>query len=484
MSIVNVTQDDLKENEIACTNLIRHYNAVKLATGKQPMYSIYTYGCQLNESDSEKLCGVLEQIGFERTENDSEADFIIFNTCAIRENAEDRLFGNLGELKRIKKANKNLIIAVCGCMMKVSENVDRIKKSFNYVDIVFDPQQIHLLPTFLWKHIETSKQNIEVGDLDYIVEDDLIPVKRARKFRAFVPIMYGCNNFCTYCIVPYTRGRERSRDFDSIVSELEDLAKQGYKEVMLLGQNVNSYSSPDGKTFPDLLRRAAQIDGFSRVRFMSSHPKDISDEVIDIMAEYPNIEKHLHLPLQSGSDRILKRMNRTYDSEKYLRTAMRFRELVPEGTISTDIIVGFPGETEEDFEDTLKMVEKVRYDSAFTFQYSVRPGTPAARFEDQVPHDVVTERFGRLLKLQNDIVFESNKKEIGNTLEVLIEGKSSTADDILSGRTKNNRLVNFTMPEELKEAGKSSEDYEGRICMVKITSARPFSIDGEMVSIE
>ena len=324
--------------------------------------------------------------------------------------------------------------------------------------------------------INSRKQLINISDSDYIAEDKFIPIARQRKFRALVPIMYGCNNFCTFCIVPYTRGRERSRDFDEVVNELKELAAQGYKEVMLLGQNVNSYAG-NGKTFPDLLRAASEIEGFSRIRFMSSHPKDISDEVIDIMASCDNIENHLHLPVQSGSDRLLKLMNRPYTREKYLRIVDRFRTLVPDGSLSTDIIVGFPGET-------MSIVRECRYDSAFTFQYSVRPGTRAASMPDQVPKKVVTARFQRLLELQNDLAFKSNQNKIGKTEEVLIEGESSTAPDILTGRTRSNHLINFTIPEDKRIEGLQSSDYEGRLAMVKFTHARPYSVDGVLESFK
>lgn len=495
MAIINLNKDDLSRIDSAKKSLKNHFSGLSSDLNRPMYYYIHTYGCQLNESDSEKMIGTLEEIGLQAG-NEDEADVIVFNTCAIRENAEDRLFGNLGAFKARKRENKNLLIIVCGCMMKLQENVDRIRNSFPYVDIVFDPQQIHNLPLFILDKIGRKKQLIDITEEDFIVEDNLMPVKRARKFRALVPIMYGCNNFCTYCIVPYTRGRERSRDFNQIIDELKELASNGYKEVMLLGQNVNSYGKGEGydKSFSDLLRAAAEIDGFSRVRFMTSHPRDLSDEVIDIMASYKNMETHLHLPVQSGSDNVLKAMNRHYTRDQYLRTALKFRERLPEGSISTDIIVGFPGETEEDFLDTLDVVNQVKYDSAFTFQYSKRPGTKAAVCPNQIPQDVVTERFGRLLELQNDYVFKSNQAKVGKVEEVLIEGESSTAKDILTGRTRSNHLVNFTIPEDFTLNGKlispsnvcsgvTSDSFEGKLCNVRITHARPFSIDGVMESI-
>ena len=484
MAIIKVGKEDLKNRDSALNELREYFSGLSASKGRKITYSVRTYGCQLNESDSEKLCGMLESMGLTEYEGDKTADVVIFNTCAVRENAEDRLFGNLGIIKSDRKNDKDMIVAVCGCMTMVEKNVDKIRKSFPYVDLVFDPQHIHLFPVYLRDSLRRKKQLVNISADDYIVDDSLVPIARKRKFRALVPIMYGCNNFCTYCIVPYARGRERSREVGEIIEELEILADQGYKEVMLLGQNVNSYKSSEGDRFPALLKAASSIKGFSRIRFMSSHPKDISDEIIEIMASSSNIETHLHLPLQSGSDRILKLMNRPYDITDYLKTVHYFRKMVPDGSLSTDIIVGFPGETEDDFKRTLDVVSECAFDSAFTFQYSPRPGTKAALMEDQIPHDVVTERFGRLLDLQNDLAYKSNLAKVGKTEEILIEGMSSTAPDILTGRTMSNHLINFTIPDSLKIEGKSADDYEGMLCDVKFTSARPYSVDGEMVKLK
>lgn len=481
MAIVSVNENDLLVRDSALVELKEYFSALASRKGRNITFKIRTYGCQLNEADSEKLTGMLESIGLTECKEDEVGDIVVFNTCAVRENAEDRLFGNLGIIKSEAKADKDMIVAVCGCMMKVSENVEKIKKSFPYVDIVFDPQQIHLFPVFLRDSLRRKKQLVNISSEDYIVDDSLVPISRKRKFRALVPIMYGCNNFCTYCIVPYARGRERSRDFESIISELKELEANGYKEIMLLGQNVNSYKGNNGETFVDILKAASKMTGFSRVRFMSSHPKDISDEVIDIMSCSNNIETHLHLPLQSGSNRVLKLMNRPYTVEKYLSTVEEFRKKVPNGSISTDIIVGFPDETEEDFQGTLDVVSKVKYDSAFTFQYSIRPGTVAASMKNQIPADVVKERFGRLVELTNKFAYESNQAKVGLTEEVLIEGGSNTASDILTGRTKSNHLINFTIPDNLKKPDFSADDYEGMIGMVHFTHARPYSVDGELV---
>ena len=485
MAIIKTTEKDQLDFESSMNELKEYFSQLSSRKGRSLTYNVLTYGCQLNESDSEKLSGMLSGMGLEASSGGEldDADVIVFNTCSIRENADRHLFGNLGVFKTLKKNDRDVIIAICGCMMKVPENVAKIKKSYPFVDLVFDPQQLHRFPMLLRDSIRSKKQLVNIAVDDYIAEDSYFPIDRKRKFRALVPIMYGCNNFCTYCIVPYARGRERSRSFDEIVRELAELASQGYKEVMLLGQNVNSYKGEDGKTFADILRAASDFKEFSRVRFMSSHPKDLSDEVIDIMATRPNVEKHLHLAMQSGSDKVLKDMNRPYTISRFLEIADTFRSKVEGGSLTTDIIVGFPGETEEDFVQTLDAVEKARFDAAFTFQYSARPGTKAATYENQIPQDVVTERFGRLMEYTNRYAEESNMRLVGKTMEVLIEGISKAGDMTFSGRTITNHLVNFTIPEELGiDIG---GDYlEGRLCEVRIDHARPYSVDGVLVSLK
>ena len=485
MAIIKTTEKDRLEYESSVNELKEYFSSLGTRKGRPLTYNVLTYGCQLNESDSEKISGMLASMGLTASEGGEldDADVIVFNTCSIRENADRHLFGNLGVFKTLKKNDRDVVIAVCGCMMKVPENVARIKKSYPYVDLVFDPQQLHRFPVLLRDSIRNKKQLVNISADDYIAEDSFFPIDRKRKFRALVPIMYGCNNFCSYCIVPYARGRERSRSFDEIVNELQELAARGYKEVMLLGQNVNSYKGEDGKTFADILKAASDFSEFSRVRFMSSHPKDLSDEVIEIMASRPNVEKHLHLAMQSGSDKVLKDMNRPYTIARFLEIADTFRTRVQGGSLTTDIIVGFPGETEEDFEETLKAVERAQFDAAFTFQYSARPGTKAAAFKNQIPQDVVTERFGRLTEYTNRYAEESNKRLVGKTLEVLIEGISKAGDMTFSGRTITNHLVNFTIPEELGiEPG--PDMLEGRLCEVRIDRARPYSVDGELVSLK
>ena len=485
MAIIKTTVNDKIEFDSAVTELKEYFSSLGARKGRSLTYNVLTYGCQLNESDSKKLSGMLGSMGLTPSKGGEldDADVIVFNTCSIRENADRHLFGNLGVFKTLKKNDRDVVIAVGGCMMKVPENVERIKKSYPYVDLVFDPQQLHRFPVLMRDAIRKDKQLVNISADDYIAEDNFFPIDRKRKFRALVPIMYGCNNFCTYCIVPYARGRERSRDFNEIVKELSELASQGYKEVMLLGQNVNSYKGAGGETFADILRAASDFKEFSRVRFMSSHPKDLSDEVIDIMATRPNVEKHLHLAMQSGSNTVLKAMNRPYTIERFQEIVDKFRAKVEGGSLTTDIIVGFPGETDEDFEETLVAVDKAKFDACFTFQYSARPGTKAAAYENQVPSDVVTERFGRLTEYTNRYAEESNKKLVGKTMEVLIEGISKAGDMTFSGRTVTNHLVNFTIPEEL--GIDPGEDYlEGRLCEVRIDRARPYSVDGILVSLK
>lgn len=460
-------------------------------TGFARKYFIQTYGCQLNENDSEKLAGLLEEMGFVPAVSNREADLLLLNTCSVRENADNKLFGHLGRIKNLRRDKPDMIIAVCGCMMKQEDHVGKISSSFSFVDLIFGPQDIYRLPELLYARIMENRQIYSVGEDDVLVEG--LPVHRARKFRALVSIMFGCNNFCTYCIVPYTRGRERSRQAEDVLDELRQLAREGYKEVMLLGQNVNSYgqdlagAEPESLNFSQLLAKAAQIEGLSRIRFMTSHPKDISDELLATMATYGNIEPHLHLPLQSGSDRILEQMNRRYTQKRYLEITGKARKMIPGLTISTDLIVGFPGESEADFLETIKVMRLVRFDSAFTFQYSPRQGTPAACL-DPVPPDVVSERFERLLELQNEHSLASNQSVIGQSAQVLIEGTSSTADHVLSGRTACNRLVNFTVPDKTQvppylvnpDGSIRGEDMEGMMARVRLRRAKTFSIEGEL----
>lgn len=410
---------------------------------------ISTFGCQMNAHDSEKLMGILLEAGFKEGDGE-ESDFVLYNTCTVRENANQRVYGRLGYLHSLKKKNPHMMIALCGCMMQEPEVVEKLKKSYRFVDIIFGTHNIYKLAELLFERIDGKKMVIDIWkDTAKIVED--LPSERKYPFKSGVNIMFGCNNFCSYCIVPYVRGRERSRNPEDIIREIESLVETGVVEIMLLGQNVNSY----GKTlsepidFAELLRRVERIEGLSRIRFMTSHPKDLSDELIEVMRESKKICRHLHLPLQSGSSRILERMNRRYTKEQYLTLAEKIKTAIPDISLTTDIIVGFPGETEEDFEETLDVIRKVRYDSAFTFIYSKRTGTPAAAMEDQVPAAVVKERFDRLLKEVQEISSQVCGKDEHTVQEVLVEEPDDHEEGYVTGRLSNNTVVHFAGGREL-----------------------------------
>lgn len=408
-----------------------------------------TFGCQMNARDSEKLLGILQEIGYEPVETEN-ADFVIYNTCTVRENANLRVYGRLGQLNNIKKKNPHMIIALCGCMMQEPEVVEKIKKSYGFVDIIFGTFNIFKLAELLYQRIETDSQIIDIWDSTKDIVEDL-PTVRKFPFKSGVNIMYGCNNFCTYCIVPYVRGREKSREPREIIREIERLVQDGVKEVMLLGQNVNSYgiTFEPKISFAQLLTQIEQIEGLERIRFMTPHPKDLSDELIDVMSKSKKICNHIHLPLQSGSTELLRKMNRRYTKEHYLALVDRIREKMPDVSLTTDIIVGFPGETEEDFLDTLDVVRKAKYDSAYTFIYSKRTGTPAASMENQVPEDVVKERFNRLLETVNEVSHSISARYEGQIAEVLVESRDDHDASLVTGRMTNNMLVHFPGDESL-----------------------------------
>ena len=430
-----------------------------------------TFGCQMNARDSEKLSGILREAGYVETESE-DADFVIYNTCTVRENANLRVYGRLGVLHGYKKKNPNMKIALCGCMMQEATVVEKLQKSYRFVDLIFGTHNIFKFAELLAMTLESDRMIIDIWkDTDQIVED--LPNERKYAFKSGVNIMFGCNNFCSYCIVPYVRGRERSREAKDIVREIETLVKDGVVEVMLLGQNVNSYGKnlEQPMTFAELLREIEQIDDLERIRFMTSHPKDLSDDLIEVMANSKKICPHLHLPLQSGSSRILKAMNRRYDKEKYLALAKKIRERMPDIALTTDIIVGFPGETEEDFQETLDVVRQVRYDSAFTFIYSKRTGTPAAVMEDQIPEDVVKDRFDRLLKEVQTISKEMAERFTGNEETVLVEEKNSQMDGYVTGRLGNNHVVHF----------EGSEELIGKLIRVRLDECRGFYYMGTML---
>ena len=434
-------------------------------------YYIETWGCQMNEEDSEKLSGMLKRLGYSKTEIKEEASIILFNTCCVRENAENKVYGNLGRLKKLKEKNPELVIGICGCMMQQEGMADNILKRFPYVNIIFGTHNSYKFPEYLNKVKTEGVQVKEIMDKETKIIEG-IPVDRESSIKAFVTIMYGCDNFCTYCVVPYVRGRERSRTPEDIINEIKDLVSKGYKEITLLGQNVNSYGKglEGDMNFSKLLKIVNEVEGLERIRFMSSHPKDLTEEVIMTIKECNKVCEQIHLPVQSGSNELLKVMNRHYDIERYIELANLIRREIPECSISTDFIIGFPGETEENFQDTVKLVEEVGFDSAFTFIYSRRNNTPADKMENQIPDDVKHDRFNRLLEVLNKNVISGNKYYEGKTVEVLVEDQSKSDESRLVGRTRNGRLVNLAGNKELI----------GKLVNVKINRAQPFSLIGEI----
>ena len=427
--------------------------------GKMPKYYITTFGCQQNEADSERLSGTAKNLGYQKAESMEEADLIIFNTCAVREHAELRALSKTGQLKHLKEKNKNLLIGLWGCMVSQEKRVDEIKHKYPYVDFVAGTNMLHRLPEILCDCLENNRRRYYVDELDYSIVEG-VPVERNNDIKAYVSIMYGCNNFCTYCIVPYVRGRERSRKKEDILNEVRGLVCDGYKEITLLGQNVNSY----GKTleekcdFATLVEEICKIEGDFTLRFMTSHPKDVSDRLIEVIKNNPKVERHFHLPVQSGSTRILSEMNRKYTREGYLETVRKLRDAVPDIVLTTDIIVGFPGETAEDFEDTLSLIQEVKYDSVFSFIYSKRPGTPASEIEDSTSDEEKTERMSRLLSLHRENITAINASYVGRTVRVLCE-QNADENGFFSGRTSGFKLVKFTS---------ENKDIYGKYVNVKI----------------
>lgn len=433
-------------------------------------YHITTFGCQMNEHDSETMAGMLEDLGFSENPERNSADVVIINTCSVRENADKRFFGTLGQLKKIKKENPDFTVCVCGCMVQQQHIIDSIKSKYPWVDLIFGTHNIHEFPQLLKNVIEEREKLVHVWeDGGEIVEG--LPAKRLYRHKAFVNIMYGCNNFCTYCIVPYTRGRERSRKPEDIVDEVKRLTADGVREVTLLGQNVNSYRGDGNTDFADLIYRLQDIEELKRIRFMTSHPKDLSDKLIQAYRDCDKLCNYIHLPVQSGSSRVLEQMNRKYTKEDYLELIEKLRAAVPDIAISTDIIVGFPGETEEDFEETLDLVRTVRYDSAFTFLYSIRRGTPAEHYPDQIPEETKHQRFNRLVEAVNAISAEKNKAYEGRVEQVLVEGISKNDETAYTGRTEGFKLINFP----------GSADLLGKIIDVKVTAGKTFSLEGQVL---
>ena len=451
---VKVTEKQLEEQR-------QFMREVRALPQRPRSYFVVTYGCQMNAHDSEILAGMLRDMGMEEAPDRESADFVLFNTCCVRDNAERRALGNVTWLKEVRKRNPNLVIGVCGCMIQQPGMAEKIMKQYRFVDLAFGTSNLYRLPELLCKTLNSDRAVVEVEDEDTIAED--LPVKRLRQDAAYITIMYGCDNFCSYCIVPYVRGRERSRDMDDILREAEQLRDSGVKEIMLLGQNVNSYGKglEGGATFADLLRRLDAM-GIPRIRFMTSHPKDLSDELIDVMRGSRHILPQFHLPVQSGSDEILRQMNRRYTREQYLNRVRALREAVPGIGLTTDIIVGFPGETEEQFQDTMSLVKEVGYDSAFTFIYSPRTGTRAASMDGQIDEKVATDRIQRLIALQDQCQKEAMARFLGQEEEVLVEGLSRRSDRAVSGKGRHG--VSITLP--------GTEADVGQIVRVRVTEIK------------
>ena len=460
-----IAQEDLRRQQEICEQIKNDW----LAQGITPRAFVDTYGCQQNEADSERIRGMLASCGYAIVDTEEGADCIVINTCAIREHAETRVYGNVGALVHTKRRHPGQKIFLCGCMMGQSQVAQRIKESYRHVDGVFNPHQLWRFPELLQYVLKTNKRVFATDDSAGNIAEGL-PVVRASKLKAWVSIMYGCNNFCSYCIVPYVRGRERSRQPEDILDEVRGLVSEGYKDITLLGQNVNSYGKDldTGVDFSDLLAQIAALDGDFWLRFMTSHPKDAGKKLFETMASHDKIAKQLHLPFQSGNDRVLKQMNRHYDSAQYRELVRQAREAMPELVLTSDVIVGFPGETAEEFEDTLRLIEDVRYDALFTFIFSPRPGTPAAKMEDPTPKEEKNRRFDRLCDAQNCISLEIHQAYVGKTMRVLIDGRE---DDVLTARTEGGRLVRLP----------GADDLIGTFQSVRITGCTTWSLTGELV---
>jgi tRNA-2-methylthio-N6-dimethylallyladenosine synthase len=460
-----------KQKEII--NRIKQRNDFDIQrSGRNKLAMIVTYGCQQNENDSERLRGMLRDMGYHFTEDKEEADLILYNTCCVRENAELKVFGNIGALKHLKTRKPHLLIGICGCMMQQEHIVKQIKKKYKHVDMVFGTHTLYRFPEVLEKAMNETYTVIDILNTDgYIVED--IPIHREGSVKAWVSIMYGCNNFCSYCIVPYVRGRERSRNPKDIIDEITQLVSEGYKEITLLGQNVNSYGKDLNEEidFADLLKMVNDVSGIKRIRFMTSHPKDISDKLIKAMSECENVCEQLHLPFQAGSNKVLDMMNRKYTKEKYLEIISKVKAAIPGVALTSDVIVGFPGETNEDFEETLDVIRQVEFDSLFTFIYSPRKGTPAEKMEDVLSKEEKQANFQKLLDIQNEISLKKNQQYMGRIVEVLVEGYSKNNSEVLTGRTRTGKIVNFV----------GNEKMIGTLINVRINEVQTWSLAGQVV---
>ncbi len=473
MSKTNILPPEKVAEQQLFTDRLRVWNAeYEKANGHKRKAFVLTFGCQQNEADSERLAGMAVAMGYELVKTPDAADFIIVNTCAIREHAELKALSTIGQYKHIKTKNPELVIAVCGCMVTQEHRKDDIKFKYPYVDFVFGTSSIHRMPQLLWDKLEKGKRLYCPEEAEYMVAEG-IPVTRESNYKAWLSVMYGCNNFCSYCIVPYVRGRERSRRKEDILEEFKQLVSEGYKDITLLGQNVNSYGKDngDGCDFADLLKLLCQVEGDYKIHFMTSHPKDATRKLIDVMAEEEHMAKHFHLPMQSGSDRVLKAMNRHYDTAHYMSIVDYMRQKMPDVAITSDIIVGFPGETEVEFEMTLDMLRKVKFDMLYSFIYSPRKGTPAAELEAQIPKKTQNNRFERLLAVQNEIALEKNMPLVGKTLRVLCDGESKTNSELYSGRTEQSKIVFF----------EGKENDVGQFINVEITKAEAFALYGKRI---
>lgn len=470
--VSNITKQEIEELKLVMTRIKENNEIEYQKTGRQKYCHVVTFGCQQNTADSEKLKGMLKNMGYMHCEDRNQADVIIINTCCVRENAELKLYGNIGALKHLKEQKPDMIIAICGCMMEQEHAVLEIKKKYRHVDLVFGTHNLYKFPQLFERALNEKYTLIDIMNTDGIIVED-IPTVREEKHRAWVTIMYGCNNFCSYCIVPYVRGRERSRKPEDVIKEIKALAEEGCKEITLLGQNVNSYGKDlEEKTdFADLIQLVNDIDGIERIRFMTSHPKDISDKLLETMSSCSKICNQLHLPFQAGSNKILQAMNRKYTKEAYLERIDKAKKMFPGIALSTDVIVGFPGETDEDFEETLDVMRKVEFDQAFMFIYSKRKGTPAAEMPNQVIEAHKHENFEKLVKLQNDISKKINETYLGKTVEILVDGYSKTDQTKYTGRTETGKVVNFN----------GSGDIIGSLVNVKITEIHSWFLNGEMV---
>lgn len=442
--------------------------------GRAPLAKTETYGCQQNENDTERIRGILKEAGFEFCDTEDKADVVIYNTCAVRENAEQKVFGRLGILKHIKESRPDMIIGLCGCMVQQEHITEKIQKIHNHVDLIFGTHALYKLPELLYEAMtkKRKKSIVDIESIDGKIAEDL-PILRDDNNKAWVSVMYGCNNFCSYCIVPYVRGRERSRTSDAVIKEVKSLVADGCSEICLLGQNVNSYGKDleENIDFAQLLRMVNDIDGVERIRFMTSHPKDLSDSLIDAIAECDKVCKQLHLPVQAGNNRVLQQMNRKYTREEYLEKIKKVKERIPGISLSTDIIVGFPTETKEEFEDTLDIIRQVEYDNIFSFIYSRREGTPAAKLDFVLTDEEIHDNFNRLLEVQNEISKRKNDEYVGKIERILVDGESKNNENMLSGRTDSSKIVNF----------KGSKDLTGKYVNVKITQAHTWSLNGELV---